>query len=145
MTWTKSNFIAETQRRRDAEKIENILSGKIQDAAIEVHKFLGGPGLLESIYEGALFQELSLRGIQVNRQISVPVSYKGIAMHDPLRLDLLVGNKVIIEIKATEVNHAVYIAQVLTYLRLTNLKLGLVLNFGQERLVDGLTRVVNGL
>ncbi len=125
--------------------IENRISGQITDAAIEVHKVLGGPGLLESIYEDALFQELQLRGLQVKRQIRVPVKYKGVTLREPLRLDLLVGEKVIIEVKATEHNHSLYKAQVLTYLRLTNLKLGLLLNFGQDRLLDGLSRVVNGL
>ena len=136
---------AETQRRGDAELIENVLSGKIVDAAIEVHRILGGPGLLESIYEDALFYELELRGLKVQRQLQVPVLYKGKPIRDSMRLDLLVGGKVIVEIKATENIHAVHSAQVLTYLRLTRLKLGLVLNFGQPLLLDGLTRVVNGL
>ena len=140
-----SKINAETQRHSDAEKIENWFSGIVIDAAIEVHKVLGGPGLLESIYEDALFQELQLRGIAVTRQASVPVKYKGIVLRESLRLDLLVGGKVIVEVKATENNHSLYKAQVLTYLRLTNLKLGLVLNFGQERLIDGLTRVANDL
>jgi len=80
------------QGRRDTEKIENLISGRIKDAAIEVHKVLGGPGLLESIYEDALFQELQLRGIQVERQVFVPVKYKGVVLRDPLRIDLLVEN-----------------------------------------------------
>jgi len=124
---------------------ENDLSGAITDAAIEVHKVLGGPGLLESVYEEALCYELGLRKIQVQRQISVPIRYKGVVLSAALRLDLLVGEKVIIEVKATEVDYALFKAQVLTYLRLTNIKLGMVLNFGQSRLIDGLTRVVNGL
>jgi len=136
---------AETVSCRDAEKIENILSGQIIDAAIEVHKVLDGPGLLESVYEDALFQELEWRGLQVKSQIYVPIKYKTVVLRKPLRLDLLVEDKIIIEVKATEINHSVHTAQVLTYLRLTNLKLGLVLNFGQERLIDGLDRVVNGL
>lgn len=100
---------------------------------------------MESIYEDALFHELQMRKIPVKRQIYVPVKYKGVPIRDSLRLDLLVGNKVIVEIKATEVNHTLYAAQVLTYLRLTNLKLGLVINFGQERLIDGYSRVANNL
>ena len=138
-------FNAEAERRKDAEKIENKFSGHVTDAAIEVHKVLGGPGLLEGIYEDALFEELKLRGIMAKRQVNIPVKYKGILLPRSLRLDLLVGNKVIIEVKSTENNHSIYNSQVLTYLRLTNLKLGLVLNFGQDRLIDGLTRVVNGL
>lgn len=136
---------AETLSRRGAELIENRFSALIRDAAIEVHRVLGGPGLLESIYEDALFQELQLRDIPVKRQLRVPVKYKEIAIREPLRLDLLVGNKVIVEVKATEENHALHKAQVLTYLRLTGLKLGLVLNFGQERLIDGYSRIVSGL
>ena len=136
---------AETVSCRDAEKIENILSSQIIDEAIEVHKVLGGPGLLESVYEDALFQELEWRGLQVKSQISVPIRYKTVVLRKPLRLDLLVDDRIIIEVKATEINHSVYTAQVLTYLRLTNLKLGLVVNFVQERLIDGLDMVVNGL
>lgn len=136
---------AEALSRRDAELIENRLSAQIRDAAIEVHRVLGGPGLFESIYEVALFQELQLREIPVKKQLLVPVKYKGVTVREPLRLDLLVGNKVIVEVKATEENHSFHKAQVLTYLRLTGLKLGLVLNFGKERLIDGFSRVVNGL
>lgn len=136
---------AETQRREDAEKIENILSEQILDAAIEVHRSLCGPGLLESLYEDALYHELKLRNIPVQSQVRVPVIYKNQALREPMRLDLLVDRKVVIEVKATEKEHAVHKAQVLTYLRLTGLKLGLVVNFGQSRLIDGFTRVVNNL
>ena len=137
---------AETQWRRGAEeKVENILSGQIVDAAIEVHRMLGGPGLLESLYEEALYHELKQRNIAVQAQVQVPVCYKNIILRDPMRVDLLVDRKVIIEVKATEKELAIHKAQVLTYLRLTKLKLGLVLNFGQERLLDGLKRVVNNL
>lgn len=140
-----NNFNAESQRRNDAEKIENQLSELIVDAAIEVHRTLGGPGLLESLYEDALYQELKIRNIPVQAQLQIPVSYKSYTLREPMRLDLLVDRKIIIEVKATEKEIAVHKAQVLTYLRLTGLKLGLVLNFGQERIIDGLTRVVNGL
>lgn len=136
---------AETQRREDAEKIENLLSEKVIDAAIEVHRTLGGPGLLESLYEDALYHELKLRNIPVQSQVQIPVIYKSRPLRESMRLDLLVDRKIIIEVKATEKENAVHKAQVLTYLRLTRLKLGLVINFGQERLIDGLTRVVNGL
>jgi GxxExxY protein len=136
---------AETQRRNDAEKIENVLSEQVIDAAIEVHRTLGGPGLLESLYEDALYHELKLRNIPVQAQVSVPVTYKGYSLRESMRLDLLVNRKVIIEVKATEKENPVHKAQILTYLRLTKLKLGLVINFGQGRLIDGLTRVVNEL
>ncbi len=136
---------AETLRRKDAEKIENLLSEQVIDAAIEVHRTLGGPGLLESLYEDALYHELKLRNIPVESQVLIPVVYKGRSLREPMRLDLLVGGKIIIEVKATEKESIIYKAQILTYLRLTKLKLGLVINFGQGRLIDGLTRVVNGL
>jgi GxxExxY protein len=138
-------FNAETQRRGDAEKVENLLTDQVIDAAIEVHRILGGPGLLESLYEDALFYELKLRSIPVQSQVQIPVTYKNCVLREPMRLDLLIDRKVIIEIKASEKELAVHKAQVLTYLRLTKLKLGLVINFGQTRLIDGLTRVVNGL
>lgn len=129
----------------DAEKIENIVSKRVIDAAIEVHRSLGGPGLLESLYAEALNHELKLRDILVHSQVRIPVTYKNIVLREPMRVDLLVDRKVIVEVKATEKDNAVYKAQILTYLRLTGLKLGLLINFGQKRLVDGITRVVNGL
>lgn len=141
---------AEARRRRDAELIdknlvENQISAHIIEAAIEVHKVLGGPGLLESIYEDALAHELELRNIPVQRQLAVPVLYKGLPIRDALRLDLLVNGHVVVEIKATEHLLKIHSAQVLTYLRLTQRKLGLVLNFGQALLCDGISRVVNDL
>ncbi len=136
---------AATPSRQDAEKIENVLASGIIDAAIEVHRSLGGPGLLESLYEEALYHELKLRNIPVQAQIYIPVTYKGFVLKNPMRLDLLVGGKVIIEVKVTEQEHSVHKAQVLTYLRLTKLKLGLLLNFGQKFLCDGIDRVVNDL
>jgi GxxExxY protein len=136
---------AEAVRRGDAEIIENLLSEQVLDAAIEVHRTLGGPGLLESLYEDALFYELKLRNIPALSQVQIPVTYKNFKLRDPMRLDILVDRKVIIEVKAAETVLAVHKAQVLTYLRLTNLKLGLVINFGQGRLIDGWERVVNNL
>jgi GxxExxY protein len=132
-------------RRKDEEIIENLLSEQVLDAAIEVHRHLGGPGLLKSLYEDALFYELRLCHIPVLSQVQVPVTYKNCKLRDPMRLDILVDRKVIIEVKATETVLAIHKAQVLTYLRLTNLKLGLVINFGQGRLIDGWSRVVNDL
>jgi GxxExxY protein len=125
--------------------MENELTKKIIGAAIETHRTLGGPGLLESIYEEALCHELSLLGLNFQRQLIVPVKYKNIVIRDPLFLDVLVENKIILEIKATELDHSIYQTQLLTYLRLTGLKLGLLLNFGKKQLKDGVCRVVNGL
>ena len=124
---------------------ENLLAAQVIDAAIEVHRTLGGPGLLESLYEEALYQELRLRDISVQAQVQIPVIYKGYTLRNPMRVDLLVDGKVIIEVKATEQEQAVHKAQVLTYLRLTRLKLGLLLNFGQKLLRDGIERLVNDL
>lgn len=98
--------------------MENEISHKIIGAAIEVHRILGGPGLLESIYESSLCYELTQRGLQIQKQLIVPVKYKNTVVRDPLCLDILVENKVIIEVKATEKEHAVHQAQLLTYLRL---------------------------
>jgi GxxExxY protein len=129
----------------DASLIENKISASVIDAAIEVHKVLGGPGLLESIYEDALAYELELRNIPIKRQLPIPVLYKGMPIRDALRLDLLVDDRVIVEVKANENLLKVHSAQVLTYLRLTRHKLGLVLNFGQPLLRDGISRVVNNI
>jgi len=128
-----------------AQRIEDEISYKIIGAAIEVHRTLGGPGLLESIYESSLCHELTLIGLQIQKQIMIPVKYKNTVVRDPLCLDILVENKVIIEVKATEKEHAIHKAQLLTYLRLTGIKLGLLINFGQDCVKDGVHRVVNGL
>jgi GxxExxY protein len=145
LSTTTTNVNAKTLCREDAEKIENVLAALIIDAAIEVHRTLGGSGLLESVYEEALYQELKLRNIPVQAQVQIPVIYKGYTLKNPMRLDLLVDSKVIIEVKATEQEHSIHKAQVLTYLRLTKLKLGLLLNFGQKLLRNGIERVVNDL
>jgi GxxExxY protein len=136
---------AKAQRRKVLKRMENEISHKIIGAAIEVHRILGGPGLLESIYEGSLCYELTSRGLQIQRQLLVPVKYKNVVVREPLCLDILVDKKVIIEVKATEKEHTIYKAQLLTYLRLTGMKLGLLINFGTEHVKDGIHRVVNGL
>ena len=118
---------------------EDPLTGEIIGAAIEVHRFFG-PGLLESIYEKALTHELELRGVSVVCQQSVPVHYKGKTLED-FRLDLLVGGEVIVELKTVDALLPVHTAQLLTYLKLTGLKRGLLINFKVERLVDGVKRV----
>lgn len=123
---------------------EDELSNLIIGASIEVHRTLGGPGLLESIYEAALCHELMLRGLRIQRQRSVQVIYKGIAIRDPLYIDVLVEGKVLVEIKAVEKHHSLYETQVLTYLRLTGIKLGLLINFGVSYVKDGISRIING-
>jgi GxxExxY protein len=123
----------------------NDISGAIVDAAIEVHRELGGPGLLESIYEEALTAELTDRGFEIERQKKVPVVYKGRRLSNDFRIDLQVENSIVVECKATSMNNSVFEAQALTYLRLLDLRLALVINFGKQRVVDGIRRVVNGL
>ena len=124
---------------------ENEISRHIVEAALEVHRTLGGPGLLESVYEEALVWELHLRGLETQRQLCVPIPYKGQHLASPLRLDLVVGRLVIVECKAVTQYNTIFEAQVLTYLRLTGLKLGLVINFGERVVKNGIHRVVNGL
>jgi GxxExxY protein len=123
---------------------ENKISEKIIGAAIEVHCILG-PGLLESVYEDALCHELYLRGLQFKRQQSVPIPYKGIKLGTDLRLDLLVEYKVIVDLKAKEELSTIDKPKLLTYLRLSDKHLGLIINFHVEVLRDGIFRVVNKL
>ena len=124
---------------------ENEIAKIIVDAAIEVHRQLGGPGLLEDIYEEALAEELRLRGLRVERQLPVPVVYKGRTLRTPLRLDMKVEGLVLVDNKAVIQWNSIYEAQMLTYLRLTGLRLGLVINFGEQYVKNGIHRVANGL
>ena len=124
---------------------ENEISKIIVDAAIEVHREIGGPGLLEDIYEDAMEEELRLRGLTVERQLPVRLNYKGRILRRPLRLDMKVNSLVLVDNKAVKEWHPVFEAQMLTYLRLTGLKLGLVINFGEQFVKNGIHRVVNGL
>jgi GxxExxY protein len=119
------------------------LSHEIVGAAIEVHRFTG-PGLLESIYEGALCREFTLRNISFERQVVLPVNYKGQLLDCSVKLDLLVDRTVIVEVKAVDKLITVHRAQLLTYLRLQNLWLGLLINFNVELLREGVRRVLNG-
>ena len=124
---------------------ENALSRIIVECAICVHRTLGGPGLLKQVYEEAMAWELNYRGLDVSRQYSVPIVYKGQRIGTPLRLDMLVEKLVIIEVKSTTEYNAIFESQTLTYLRLTNLKLGIVINFGEQYVRNGIHRVVNRL
>ncbi len=123
---------------------ENTLSNQIIGAALEVHCQLG-PGLLESAYEECLAYELSLREIPFERQKPIPVVYKGIRLDCGFRVDLLVGGLVIVELKAVDLLMPIHQAQVLTYLKLTGCKLGLLINFNVLRLREGIRRVVLNL
>jgi len=123
---------------------ENELSHKIIGAALAVHSFLG-PGLLESVYEIALAPELRESGLDVKRQVPVPIVYKGIRMEGAYRVDLMVNDKIIVEMKSVELLAPVHYAQALTYLRLSGKKLGLLINFNEKSLKAGIHRIANNL
>jgi GxxExxY protein len=121
---------------------ENEISEKIIGCSIEVHKTLG-PGLLESAYQECLFYELQKAGLYVEKQRALPLIYKEVKLDAGYRLDLIVESKVIIEVKSIEVLNDIHTAQVLTYLKVSGCKVGLLINFNVLRLVDGLKRLVN--
>lgn len=123
---------------------ENELGKVIVDAALAVHRELG-PGLLESVYEGALAHELRMRGLDVRTQVPVAVRYRGVEFREGFRADLIVEDKVIIEIKSVETLNNAHKKQVLTYLRLSGRKLGFLVNFGEHLIKNGIVRIVNGL
>ena len=123
---------------------ENEIGEKILGAALAVHKALG-PGLLESVYETCLAHELSKAGLPVKRQLSVPLVYEGIEIETAYRLDLLVSDLVVIEVKALEAVAPLHRAQLLSYLRLGGYRLGYVLNFNVPLMRDGIHRIANGL
>jgi len=124
--------------------LENDVAKQIVDAALSVHKGLG-PGLLESVYETALFHELTKRGLPVTRQVPVTFVYDGHQYDEGFRIDLLVAGCVVVELKSVEQVHPVHKKQLLTYLRLGQKRLGLLINFNAALLKDGITRIVNGL
>ena len=124
--------------------IENELSGEIIGAAIEVHRVLG-PGLLESVYEEAFAIELQDRNLLVSRQIEVPLVYKGRRLQNLLRMDLLVADSIVVEVKSVERILPVHEAQLLSYLRLAQKKLGLLINFNSTVLSRSVRRIVNHL
>ena len=120
----------------------NQLTGEVINAAIEVHKTLG-PGLLESIYEECLCHEVGLRKIPYERQKELPIEYKGIKLNANFRLDVLVNKQLILEIKSCDTLLPIHEAQLLTYLKLTGLKIGLLINFNVPMLKDGVKRIAN--
>ncbi len=123
---------------------ENDIGKIVIDTAIALHRQLG-PGLLETVYEATLAYELSQHGLTVARQVPISINYKGIAFDEAFRADILLDNKVILEIKSITMLTKVHQKQLLTYLRLTERKLGYLLNFGSNTMVEGIIRVVNGL
>lgn len=130
---------------KETEKQENVVGKVIVACAIEVHRTLGGPGLLESVYEEALAWELRERGLSVERQVSVSIRYKGQSLEKTLFVDMIVGGLVIVENKATTEYTTVFESQTLTCFRLSGPKRGMVIDFGERFVKDGIHRVVNGL
>lgn len=127
-----------TKDTKKSDELSNIIIG----AAIEVHKYLG-PGLLESAYEECLCRELSMKGVSFERQKNLPVIYKDISLDCGYRLDLLVESLVVVELKAVERVDPIHRAQLLTYLKLSDLWLGMLINFNVPVLRDGIVRIVN--
>lgn len=123
-------------------KDEGGLSGIVIGAAIEVHRHLG-PGLLESSYEACLRKELDLRGVPHTRQVPLPLEYKGLELDCGYRIDLLVDGQLIIELKTVDKIHEIHKAQLLTYLKLTKHRLGLIINFNVPYLRDGIVRLIH--
>ena len=123
---------------------ENALSNEVIGAAIEVHRQIG-PGLLESVYQECLTYELTGRGINVKQEVPVAVRYKGREFPAAYRMDLLIEDKLVGELKAVDIMLPVYMAQLLSYLKMSRLKLGLLINFNVPQLRDGVKRVVNQL
>ena len=123
---------------------DNEISFKIIGAALELHKTTG-PGLLESAYETALAFDLMNMGLDVKTQVNMPFYYKDVKMNVGYRIDMLVDNKIIVEVKSVENLNEVYFAQILTYLKLSGLNLGLLINFKTKYLKDGIHRIVNNL
>ena len=120
----------------------NDLTGEVIGAAIEVHKALG-PGLLESAYEECLCHELKLRGIQFERQVDLPIEYKGTKLDCAYRMDIVADDQLIVELKSCEKLQPIHQAQLLTYLKLTGLKVGLLINFNVPILRQGIKRLAN--
>jgi len=122
---------------------ENEVGAIIVDSAISIHIGLG-PGLLESVYEVVLAHELEKSGLSVQRQVSIPIKYNGMKFKEGFRADIIVESKVIIELKSVESVNKAHKKQVLTYLKLTNYKLGYLLNFGEPLMKSGISRIING-
>lgn len=120
------------------------LSKRIIGAAIEVHRNLG-PGLLESTYQQALMLELRLRGIQAKSEVEIPFLYKGIRIDTAYRADIIVEDEIILELKATDKDNILFFKQLFTYLKLADKRLGILINFNNQLLTDGIRRVANGL
>ncbi len=133
-----------TQRKASSEDDLNDLSGRVIGAAIEVHRHVG-PGLLESAYVECLGWELEQSGFSVQRQVVVPLRYKSLTLPQAYRLDLLVDDRLIVEVKTVDKLMSIHEAQLLTYLRLLDMRLGLLMNFNVDVMRNGIKRLANGL
>jgi GxxExxY protein len=122
---------------------ENEIGTIVIDAAIYIHRQIG-PGLLETVYEAILARELEKRGLKVERQKPIPIEFDGMKFEEGFRADIIIQNKVILELKSIEKINPAHKKQVLTYLKLTGLKLGYLMNFGEALMKDGITRILNG-
>ncbi len=132
------------QDAKDAKMDENSIGKEIVDAALAIHRELG-PGLLETVYEVVLSDELRKRGLHTERQVPISIIYRGMRFDEGFRADMIIEDKVIIELKTVESLHNAHKKQLLTYLKLTGLRLGFLLNFGEAMMKDGIIRIVNGL
>ena len=139
-------YRAKTRRRKEVKKsmTENEIAKEIVDAAYQIHTKLG-PGLLESVYEAVMAYELKKRSLNFVRQQPIPIIYESVHLKEGFRADFIVENKVIIELKSVEIIAPVHKKQLLTYLRLTNKRLGLLINFNTDLIKNGITRLVNHL
>lgn len=135
------NNLNSPQRHREHRGEQDLLTHKVIGAAIEVHKHLG-PGLLESSYERCLVHELTSRQLKIERQIELPLEYKGLTLETGYRLDLVVNNEVIIELKAVEKLTGIHEAQLLTYMKLSGISKGLLINFNEILIKNGIKRFV---
>ncbi len=143
----KNNWFTQRPQNKNAKiaKVtENEISYELIGVAIEIHKFLG-PGLLESAYESALAYDLTELGFDVKQQVPMPFIYKKVKQNVGYRIDLIVNDKILVEIKSVETLAPVHFAQTLTYLRLSDLKLGLLINFNSKLLKNSIHRIVNNL
>ena len=123
---------------------ENDIGSIIVESAIYIHKELG-PGLLESVYEVILAKVLTRKGLSVQRQVSIPIEFEGERFEESFRADMVVEGKVMIELKSVEILHPSHKKQLLTYMKLAKMKLGYILNFGEELMKNGIVRTINGI